>query len=192
MPNPVTNRTALNIRYCELFGVDPAVYAGFRLTVLTEHLPVLERFNMTEIMPDGGWRVERQVVVPTPAPDGTVEPRIINVDLCRAFGVDTATHAGFRFTVLGGELPALEAFVLPPVVGDGHLSDAIAEEIGSMVQSGRFTLEAPDSVRALDAVEAIDVVPETTSEPAPERHVTPVFHPIAGRDEALKAAGAAE
>ena len=108
MPNPVKNRGHLNVRYCAAFGIDAERYAGFRLTVLTSHLPVLEAFDMTTSAPDGGWAVDRYVLVPTS--DGPeVDPKQITIDFCEAFGVDTRRHAGFRFTVLGGELPALEA-----------------------------------------------------------------------------------
>lgn len=173
MPSPVKNRNDLNVRYCQAFGVDIDVeqYAGFRLTVLTEHLPVLEVFDMSELMPDGGWKVERYVLCP-PVTNGPVDPYQLNVEFCQAFGVDTMRHAGFRLTVLGGELPALEAFVLPPTVDGGLLSDEHAVALEAL--AGRFSAEAPDSVVAMDAADVYDVVPEAASEPAPERHSTPV------------------
>lgn len=173
MPNPVKNRNHLNVRYCEAFGVDPERYAGFRLTVLSEHLPVLERFDMTQTLDDGGWAVERHVLVPEQTDgDGTVSPHHINVAFCQAFGVDTKTHAGFRFTVLGGELPAMEAFVLPPTTGmEGRLSDEIAERLEGLVKHVHQV--DPDSVTAHDATDVVEVVPGTVLEPAPERHALP-------------------
>jgi hypothetical protein len=178
MPNPVKNRGHLNVRYCAAFGIDAERYAGFRLTVLTSHLPVLEAFDMTTSAPDGGWAVDRYVLVPTS--DGPeVDPKQITIDFCEAFGVDTRRHAGFRFTVLGGELPALEAFVLPPTVADGRLSDEHAEALERLL--GRFHPEAPDSVVALEAADTLDVepVPHTVSEPVPEFHASAVAGPEA-------------
>jgi hypothetical protein len=172
MPNPVKNRNELNVRYCDILGLDVERYAGFRLTVLTEHLPVLETFDMTQTLEDGGWAVERSVLVPNAAENGAVDPHHLNVAFCKAFGVDTQKHAGFRFTVLGGELPALESFVLPPTTGiDGRLSDEIAESLESLAAS--FHAAATDAVEAYDAADAVDVVPETTLEPTPERHQMP-------------------
>lgn len=173
MPNPVKNRTELNVRYCQAFGIDVERYAGFRLTVLTEHLPVLEAFDMSKTLDDGGWAVERYVLVPnTPDGAGTVSPHHINVAFCQAFGVDTQKHAGFRFTVLGGELPALEAFVLPPTAGiEGRLSDEIAEALERL--GGHYHAVSPEAVEAYEAAEAAEAVPETTLEPTPERHPTP-------------------
>jgi hypothetical protein len=178
MPNPVNNRNHLNVRYCAAFGINTAVYAGFRLTVLTEHLPVLEAFNMQRVEEDGGWAVDRYVLVPTV--DGSeADPHQINIEFCQAFGVDTKAHAGFRLTVLGGELPALEAFVLPPTVEDGRLSDEHAVALEAL--TGRFHAEEPSSVVAMEAADVLDVVPEHVTEPAPERHRVSVTGPTQDR-----------
>lgn len=43
----------------------------------------------------------------------------LNANLCRAVGVDPEAHQGFRLTVLGGQLPQLETYTIPPISGPG-------------------------------------------------------------------------
>lgn len=49
----------------------------------------------------------------------------LNVRLCEAFNVDPNENAGFRLTVLGVEVPALEVFKLPPMDGNGLADDQV-------------------------------------------------------------------
>jgi hypothetical protein len=185
MPSPVASLHDLNARFCDVVGCDPANDAGFRLTVLGGFLPVLERFELPAQGSDqdgvgpAECIVHRSVLVPK----GDLDRRLVtadrklatalNVELCDAFGVPT-TAAGFRLTVLGGELPALEVFTPPPTAG-GALSD---QWVAALEQAAArsFTVEPAASDAAMAAVADLDAEPvgEDVTEPVPERHTTPV------------------
>jgi hypothetical protein len=94
----------------------------------------------------------------------------LNTRLCEAFGVDPEENAGFRLTVLGGQVPALEVFQLPPLQGDA-LDDGQVAAVESIVH--RFLVvpgDAPEAMAATDDADPVD--PEMSDRP--EQHTTAV------------------
>jgi hypothetical protein len=196
MPNPV-NLHALNARLCSAMGVDPSVNAGFRLTVLGGHLPVLERFELpTQAERDRieaetpGRLVEstihRYVLIPRDGLEHGTDPTLseaaaLNTHLCDAVGLDVQKVAGFRLTILGEEHPALEAFMLPPSVANTW-SDEWALALEWRARDVFRVVEAA-SMEALEAVDNLDYEPvgEDVTEPIPERHAVPAARTSGGQ-----------
>lgn len=80
-------------------------------------------------------------LVADPQPAGLTMDQL-NGALCTALGVDPDDHVGFRLTVLGGEMPALEAFHLPPQTPDGMFDGQTPLTLEQLVSDGARVVPA--------------------------------------------------
>jgi hypothetical protein len=91
-------------------------------------------------------------------PDIAVSVNDLNANLCRAVGLDPNTVQGFTLTIMGGDIPTLTVYPLPPTDGAMQLTDPWSDPLTDAMQ-GVSTILLPGADPTAVGPQEREVIP---------------------------------